>query len=416
MATNTSNLKLIKPARGEFEGTWDIPMNKNSDTIDGAIYDLQVETQNARGTQGSLTARLDVGINADGSLKDIPEIGIARDSTVYGSGTSLDARIESGDRDVFDACQGASSLRSALAGAIDDNIHNSIQSAPVGFLSFTGAVVKVDGSVTPVVCNINGYRNVVRKLKTVTITGAAGTYYVYLERNSIGELYLDRTTVGLNSGATGVNVVLNKFTDLTQNYLTSGVQPGDILEITSTGSVNKGQYIVDSVIDANNLMVRGTFLSAEANLYYKITNPLAPSLSFTATAHAKRWQTETNKIYIGRAVFDGSNVTSVTSYAIKGRYEQFIAVSALPFTQTVSHNLGYVPKNIMFYASQANDYSLDLEPLSVSDMTASTLLRSVIVKMNDLTLSVKNTTTGTFYKGYDGTTYTTGYLLIIAER
>ena len=432
MATKTPNLGLIKPARGEYEDTWDTPMNKNSDALDASIGDIQVEVEAARGSKASLNERIAGVIKADGTIQDIPEIATARSSAIYGISTALDARIELGDREVFDARENAATLVASLAQGSNDFDHNTIVSAPTGFLSFTGANVKVDGSVTPVVANINGYRQVVRTLKQTTLSGVAGTYYIYLQRNSGGEIYLDRTGVGQNAGQTGTEAgVQNKFSDSTQNFLTSGVKSGDILEITTVGNV-AGQYIVSSVMDANNLLVYGDFAAGLASLNYKLTNPLAPSLSFSATAHAKRWAEVSGKIYIGRAVFDGTNVTSTMTYAVKGRFEQFVSISLVvgDFSQTVSHSIGYFPRKIQFFGSQANDYTSSLEPLSVTEKTESVftpgtgggtlvsgvLSRSVVVKMDDTTVSIKNATNGIYYKDFDGVTHTSGYLFIVAER
>ena len=429
MADKTQNLGLIKPANGEYYNTWDAPTNKNWDTIDEILGGIQLETEDSRGTQSTLTARLDVSLNADGSLKDVPEIATARTSAVYGysSGSTdfdLDARLEAGDREVFDARQGAAKLIDSLAFVADDNVHNCIVSAPTGFLSFTGAQVKVDGSVTDVVCNINGYKQVVRSLKSTTIAGAAGTYYVYLDLNLAGEIILDRTGVGQNTGVTGEYPTSSgkygKFSDATQNFVNAGVEPGDILEITSTGSVNKGQYVVKSIISPTEVEVWGQFFSIQATLNYKFTNPLAPVLGATSTPHSLKWQRESGRIYIGRAVFDGSNVTSVSAYALKGRFSQFFSIGLIGgnFLQAVSHGLGYFPSKINLYASQANDYSQPLEPLSVSEVVGGTtaLQRSVIVQTNDTLLQIKNATNGVFYRDFSGLTQIAGYLLVEVER
>lgn len=426
MALKTPNIGLIKPSRGEYENTWDIPTNRNADLLDGVIADIQTEIVEARGTKSTIEERLAVSLNDDGTMKDQTEIVRARNSSVYGNATETDAytlddRIEQGDREVYNARRGLDTLSDAIASVQDDPAHNCVVSAPTGFLSFTGAVIKVDGSVTPVVANINGYRCTIRSLRSTTVSGASGTYYVYLERSATGETYLDRSGAGQNNGAISVDSdsgKLLKFVDSSQNFITSDVQPGDILEITSTGSTNKGQYVVESIEDSTTLFIKGVFVTAQSNLNYKLTNLTAPTLGVTSTAHARRWEREDDRIYIGRAVFDGTNVTSTTSYAVKGRFEEFYDISlvANAFTQTVDHNLGYLPKRVEFYASQASDYSEDLEPLSVSDMTSSTLSRSVIVKMSDMTLSVKNATSGVFYKSYDGVSYTSGHLLVVVER
>lgn len=429
MATKTDNLALIKPANGEYFNVWDQPLNKNWDVIDQAVGDLQLETESSRGSQASLDDRLSVALNADGSLKPVPEVLRARSSSVYGytdgvTDFDLDTRIEQADREIFDARQQLDTLRDTLAFMQDDNVPNSIISAPVGALSFTGAQLKLDGSVTPFVANINGYRQVVRTLKSVTVSGVAGTYYAYLDLSLAGEIILDRTGGGQNTGVTSeypaLSGVYGKFTDSTQNFSTSGVQPGDILEITTGASVNKGQYIVQAVLSTTELQIIGTFVSVQATLNYKITNPIAPVFNYTAIAHSKAFVRDSGRIYIGRLVFDGANITGVSNYAVKGRFVEFQSVTPVggDFSLTVAHGLGYVPSKISLYGSQASDYSVPLEPLSIAELSVGggLLQRSVIANMDDTTIQIKNATNGVFYRDFGGTTQTAGFLLVVAER
>ena len=106
------------------------------------------------------------------------------------------------------------------------------------------------------------------------------------------------------------------------------------------------------------------------------------------------------------------------AYALKGRYEQFVNASLTSgnFSQTLSHKLGFFPSRVEVYASQASDYSLPLEPLSVGDVSDGTSTRSVLVKMDDTTISIKNAAAGILYKSFDGVSYTSGYLLVVVER
>ena len=426
MATKTPNLGLIKPARAEYENTWDIAVNKNSDLLDGFVSDLQSEIIAARGTKSSLNDRIGVSISADGSIRDVAEVVSARNSPVYGNATSgtshtLAKRMEQSDREIFSARAGADSLAQSLAQLNEDFVPNSVISAPSGFLSFTGSVVKIDATTTPVVCNINGYRQVVRGLKSATVAGPAGTYYVYLTKTASGETYLDRSGTGQNNGVVSTDTtsgLVSKFSDSSQNFTVSGVAPGDVLEITSSGSANKGEYIVHSVLDNTSLLIVGVFPASQSNLGYKLTNLFSPSLTVDALAHPKRYSRQSSKICVGRAIFDGSNVTDVQAYALKGRYEQFVNASLTSgnFSQTLSHKLGFFPSRVEVYASQASDYSLPLEPLSVGDVSDGTSTRSVLVKMDDTTISIKNAAAGILYKSFDGVSYTSGYLLVVVER
>ena len=443
MATKTPNLGLIKPAKSEFENNWDLPVNKNFDLLDGFVSETQAELQDARGTKATLAERLDVTLNSDGTIRDFPEVRLARNSAVYGNSDAaaeytLGIRIQKGEREILDARQGQESLTASLAVNADDFVVDSVISAPPGFLSFTGPVAKIDGTLLPVVFNVNGFRREVRKLVSLTISGAAGTYYLYAEKNAAGDKYLDRTTAGLNNGVCAIYSVtqkLSQFSDSSQNFITSGVAPGDILEITSAASANKGQYVVESVVSATALTVRGIFSAAQSNLAYSLTNPKAPSFGFTATAHGKRYGkaprsvADAGRAYFGRVDFDGTNIISTTTYALKGRFEQVIAVSAEGsiWSQEVSHNLGYLPSKVSLFATQAADLSQALEPISVGTVahqntTEEALPISVFptqslrMKLTDKTIALKTPTAGLFYKSFDDVTYSSGYLLISVER
>lgn len=377
MATKTPILGLVLPAFEEFQDTWWQPINGNFSVIDSSLGGTQEEIQAARGSAANLNDRLSVNMNPDGSWIASPEMVDARDSSIYGdvnplgNENSLDDRIEYVDREVFTARQELPALRDTLANYSNTGVGNCIVSAPTGYLSFTGAQVKVDGSITNVVANINGYRQVVRNLKSTTISGAAGTYFITLNRNASGETYLDRTGTGQNTGSISVYSVTSKlqqFVDITQNFITLGVKPGDLLNITSVSSPNTNTYVVSSVIDPTTLIIIGLFFTAQTSLNYNMVNPIAPSVGFTATAPSKRFQVASGLIYIGRAVFDGTNITSVFSYQVVGKFEQFFSITLTGgnFEQTISHQLGYVPTHLEVYGSQTNDYSSTLDPLSVT--------------------------------------------------
>jgi len=462
MATKTTNLGLIKPAKGEYFGSWHAPVNGNFDVVDQSVGDLQTEVLNARGSQGSLTARLDNGLNADGTLKPTTEVVKARSSKIYGSDDvdgdfDIDKRIEQSDREIWDARAQLPSLRAGMAWMEDGNTNNSMISAPSNPLTFSGAVVTLNGGVSDVEANINGYRQVARVNKSVTIAGAAGNYYLSLDRQSSGEVYY---TGIAGSGTVSTYIVtgkLAKFSASATNFVTLGVKPGDILEITGPiANPNIGQYVVHSTnvedgvnLATNEIRVIGEFTSASTGLDYEIINTITPALNFTGTAHAKKFAKTSGKIFVGRCVFDGANVTSLVNYALKGVYADFTSVTlgGGDFSSTIAHNLGFIPSKIEIYASQANDFSQPLEPLSVSEMstggasittgsaslspatpqaityvapvityTAPTLVRSVIVRFTDTTIEVKNATNGVFYKDFSGATQTSGYLYIVAER
>lgn len=423
MATKTLKLGLVKPARAEFSGSWDIPMNANADVIDSAVGDLQTEVDAARGSQATLNARLNVAMDATGNIVPSAEIVAARISTVYGAQASIDARVELADTEILTARQNLSSLRDILANNLSGYKDNCVISAPNGFLSFTGANVYVNGSVTPVIADINGYRQVVSTQISTTISGVSGTYYVYLQRNSAGQIVLDRTGAGLNTGAITTDTLgaLTVLNDATQNFVTQNIKAGSLVQITSAGSVNLGTYVISAVNyngNPNSLQIIGTFVSAQSNLNYKIIDPIAPTVGFSATAPASRFTPVSDKVYIGQAVFDGTNVTSVVSYALKGHYEGFTSVTLTGglYSITVPHNLGYVPSNVQVFGTQASDFSVALERLSDGNMTSSSLNRNVITSVDKLNVHIKNPTNGVFYQDFSGATQTAGFVFVIVDR
>ncbi len=414
MATKTPNLGLIKPGQGEYENNWDVPLNKNADLIDGFLSDVISEVQGARGTKATLTQRIDVALNADGTFRDFPEIVEARNSPIYGTVSGVDAatlgsRIESSEFELFYARQGASSLVGGIASTGGDTATDCVVSAPTGFLTFTGSSLKLDGSMQPIVLNINGYRQIIRRLASVSVSGIAGTQYVYVSKTSAGQTYLDRSAAGQNNGGIGTDTTtgrLCKLTDTSQDFISSGVAAGDVLEITTASSINAGRYIVESVTSANTLLIKGAFSTTQLNLGYKLTDPLAPSVSVTTEAHAKRFAPMSGKICVGRVVFDGTNIIDAITYPVGAKFEQTLPITLASgtFSQTVAHKIGYIPSKISVYASQTSDFSLPLENADV------------VYKVDDTTISLRNSVTGVFHQSFDGLSYTSGFLVVIMER
>lgn len=435
MATQTPNLGLVKPARGEFTGTWDVPMNANSDAIDTAVGDVVDEVDTARGTQPSLGARLSTGLDAAGNILPSPEIISARNSIIYGTSTLLGPRLTNIDTEIFTARQSEPTLRDLIAFSLNAHKDNSVVTAPSGYLTFTGSTVYSNGSVTPVVSDINGYRQVTSTQISTAISGSAGTYYVYKQRSSSGQTVITET--GTGTVTTDISSNLTVLNDITVNFALQNVQPGFLLNITSVGSQNLGTYVISTVgynSNPNNIQIIGQFVTAQTSLNYNIVNPVAPTLNFTATAPAKRFAVVSNKIFVGQVVFDGTNVTSLIQYGLQGHYEGFTSVSLTGgnYSLTIPHNLGYVPTKVHVYASQASDFSQRLEMLASDSLyqgstTISsgsqtltfippTLLRSAITSFDNLNIYVKNATNGVFYQDFFGVTQTSGFLFVVADR
>jgi hypothetical protein len=427
MATKTPNLGMVLPANNEYFNIWDQPLNGNLLILDTTVGSLQNEVIAARGSAVDLNTRLNAGLNIDGTPIAPAEVVAARSSTVYGLPGLLSDRIEAGDIEIFGARQSLSSLEDALAWDADQNKNNSVLSAATNCLTYTGAVVSLNGSVTPHIANINGYRQATRTIKTTTISGAAGTYYLTLTKTGGGEQVINAVTSTGVLGTYAANSLVAKLTDPSQNFATSGAKPGDVLTLTAPlGNPNLGSYIVLATynedptnLTVNDIAIIGQFVSTGSGFNYTINNPVSPQLGFTGTAHAKSFARVANTIYIGRCVFDGTNVTSLISYANLGVYSGFtsITLSGGLYSVVIPHNLGYFPSKVQIFGSQASDFSQPLDLLSVADLSGGgSLQRSCIAQMSDTQLLVKNPTSGLFYKDFGGTAQTSGFLYVVAER
>jgi hypothetical protein len=447
MAKKTPFLGLILPALSEFYNRWNVPVNDNFSRIDTFAAEAGSEITDARGSTQSLNDRLDVSINPDGTLKDVPEVAAARSSKIYGSGSgstyqSLDDRLELADNEVIQARQDLSDLKGAMAFAADYVKDNCLVSGPTNPLTFSGAVVTLNGGTTKVISNINGYRNTTEINDPLTISGIAGTYHLFLDRNPNGKLFY---TIPSTSGQTALLTStgkLSKFKATGTNLVTSGVKPGHVLEITLPGAnLNVGKWIVletnvENPGDLANDEVRiiGEFNQSSTGLTATFSYPNAPTLGFTAVTPSKLWSRYTDRVYIGRCVFDGANVTGLTAYAYQGAFAEWFQVTPVSgdFSLNISHNLGFIPKRVLVYGSQANDFTQPLELLSFAKATQGSvsldagdqtvtyvppaLRRSVIARLDDTTIDIKNATNGIYYEDYAGAAQTNGYMYVVIER
>lgn len=427
MANQTDNIKLILPDNGEYTDIWDGPVNENFTKIDTEIGSIKSEIQDARGSESSMATRLDVAINPDGTLKDVPQISKGSVSPVFGSLDSfgdtvdLDGRIALNDWDNFYAQQGDGSLQSFLARLGNDWVSNSVVSAANNYLTFTGPTVSANGNIQSIYANINGFLARIRIQSTVTVSGAAGQRWFAIQRNPTG-VVLTSDTIGSCNQYPATTGPLIRFKDSSKNFVTLGVKPGDVLTITSPAS-NKGNYVIlstnteDSNCAVDEVFIKGKFNAITTAVSYSITDPYAATLIVEAAAHSPNFQSVSNKIYVGTGQFDGTNMTSLTQYALKGRYEEWQAVTLVSnyYNNTFAHKLGYVPKKVYFYASATNDYLSPLFPLGVAS-GASGLERNVIIQIDQTQIQAKNPISGLYYKDYAGVSQTSGFMLMIAER
>lgn len=424
MSNTTNYLSLVLPGKGEYVDTWHEPVNANMEKIDVWAEAFGQEMIDARGSESSLQARLDVATNPDGSLKPTASEAEASSSQVYGylnpdtTDFSLNDRIEAGDQESFVGREGQATLRAAaafrsqiptqiLSGSKDSNGYPS-------WMGFTANKIQVDGATNLLYLMIDGYLSRVRTLKEITVSGGSGTKYGYASFEAGGLVVIDGdNSPGSGNGTISTNVD-NKavyFNDATKDFTTEDVQPGDVLELLDSTSI--GKYIVKTVAPGgilSRLEIVGLFpTSGISGINYTVTDPLAVTLGFDTTETPA-----TGKIYLGEADFDGVAVTAVRSRHFKDTFIgewRAIDVSSTPtFEEIYLHKLGSFDLDFSIQVSQANDGSAPVEELDLATLT-STL--GVTVGNGTLAVSLNNTlsyTPAIFNPGTTDATYTPGAL------
>jgi hypothetical protein len=483
MATTTPVLGLVLPGNGEFTDDWDQPINNNATIIDTTIGTIQTLLQNAAGSTADLTTRLAVSLNPDGTLLPVPDILAAQNSFLFGyvdpantpTAYTLKQQIDNLGKELWYARAASATLLDALAAA-QFGFPNQIVSGTQNvngyptYISNSSNIVRFDGSVTPIVLMIGGYTARVRTLAPVTISGAAGTYYIYAARNIGGVVVVDDST-GTANGATSADGLGNMsiFTDSTEDFTTLNVNPGDLLTITDGNDA--GAYLISAVAPAGytnfQLQIVGHFpIGNQSGAHYTITDPLAPTLSAVISSGSA----PANSIIIGEADFDGTAVTASRPRAYRNdfvgewRSVTVAGPQVLP-EQIFNHWLGTDKIDVVVQVSQANDGSAPVEEISLSQLVSSlgvslnntlgvnvtngTLAftpgsgggslggsvagnltgglsssltgsvgetRSLAMQWDRNQVKVKGLTSGVLYTDYNGVVQTGGYLRVLARR
>jgi len=396
MATKTSFLELLLPELGEYRDTWHEPMNANADKVDTAIQSVTEEVINARQGKTTLLQYLQVSINTDGSLKPTPEVIKARNSFVYGQRDpvtnavfTLKDRLNQVDSEMWKAREGQSDLLAALA--FRENQLTSmvltgtknVNGYPTWF-SYSAANIIVNGVGTPVWLMIDGKACRVRTQKNLTLTGSAGLKYVYAQYSASGTQVIDGDSASpppaSANGTTSldVNSEATLFTDVTRDFTTEDVQPGDLLTLL-TGS-DAGQYIIKEVAPGavvTQLKIVGLFpVGGLSSIDYTIDDRFGVTLGFDTTLTPV-----TGKLYIGEAYFDGLAVAAIPGDTLFVRALHFkdvfvgewraVDVNAPPtFEEIYQHGLRSTVLDVSIQVSQANDGSLPVEELSLGQISS----------------------------------------------
>lgn len=459
MANTSDFFKFTLPENGEYVDTWDQELNKNLSLIDSWAAAVDEEIKDARFGSPDLKTFLQQAHNTDGSLKATPEVVRSRSSHVYGDETQAGAdfelanRLFQSDKEVYQAREGFSDLRSALArrsgkanmvleGAMDLNGYPT-------WLGQTGINIQIDGSITPLIFSINGLLGRCRKLEQISISGTAGTKYLYAQFNTQGIVRIDGdsstpgpATANGKIGSDGFKIRI--FEDTTIDFTQQDVKLGDELEILGTGD-NIGTYLIAEVApggNVNRLKIKGVFpANAQASLDYVIRDPMAVTLGFDSVKTPSA-----TKLYIGEAAWDGSAVTSSTPLHFKdyfiGDWRAVNLASASSFTEVWNHRLMDDALQVTVQVSQTNDGTGAVEELSLTKLASTLALANTLALSNgDQTLSgalvlnglvtltssakavwttkqvtISNATANQFYTDFSGVARQGGYIRVVVKK
>lgn len=485
MASLSSFLQMILPGTGEFPNTWGTVTNQNLQTIDQFLQVLRSKLDGGTATDvtygslvgglSTLAARLNVSINADGTLNisATPDVVALATSIVYGQQATPTARFVLSDRELFDARARALGARytpgSTSAGSLDTGLAvrsarfngtvagfddaaagvqtpirsftaNTVSDGPANYLTTAGAgIVTMAGSGTPVLTNIDGYVFRTRYDVALDVGGspspptAGQTIYIFAQRSDYNDATFVYRRFGavvstaqdlrvLQGGSDGVSSG-STFTSATGLFTTRGVQPGDVLTIT--GGANAGDYLVSSVGSDTTITMVSPFPANISAMTWSIGDKLTPNVGFVAVTPGTNPPYVAGRVYLGEASFGaGPTITGLIVYAKNGIFEgiQTGLTAAGSFPVTFNHNLGALPSSVHVYASAtgtagATEYALQAK----HDPGNAQLIRipTVVPKItrNTITLTmVDPEATKRLYTDETGSDATSGAIRVVVRR
>jgi hypothetical protein len=408
MSTRTNFLDLVLPELNEFINTWNAPVNQNMESIDDFCEDLfeslvgssATSTWAAlRGSLASLATRLDVSINADGTidLSASPDLLAIAASSYTGQFSSPVDRLNDGDRVTYNGglpvtgdrfspipssgptagfphsdLESGIAIRDAHFGISGEQAASPHLSAPwsPGLVTGGGGTfvtspstgkVQFNGLASPTVFNIDGHvfrlrEDVILDYATIAPPPVNGQYvWFFVDRNDggyndatfkYGAAVLAKDLRRLQSGVAGATSG-STFTDAAALFNTAPlgvVREGDPLVIPSGGAA--GTYVVDSITNNTTLIIKGTFKANLSGLTWRIQDDWHPNLGAVAVATAAgRPPFVAGRVYIARGIHNtGGPTTSIVTFRSGGVYDSGWTTASDP--QTFPHNLGAVPSSV----------------------------------------------------------------------
>lgn len=372
MPTSSSFLSLTLPELNEFVDSWHVPVNNNFEVIDDFVSDLYASlvTSSAtstwaalRGSKVSLAARLDISLNADGTIKltgsdDYTDMSI---SATRGNLTDPPSRLNATDFELYDARQpfaggrfaplpaaGPSAgfppedldagiaIRSAdFSGDTNHPISSPripwapglVTGGAVPFISSQGiGIARLTADTIPAVFNIDGYlfrtREIIDFDWTLLAPGDNDYVWIYVERDSDNYLINDGANFKYD-GVGGGGAAVKDLRILQSGTLgsTSGstfsvgggggalfntrplgkVKAGDVLVIDSGSAA--GDYVIDSISSDSVLLIKGTFKADVSGASWHVQDDSHPNIGAVVTDGDPATQPPfaPGRVYIGRA-------------------------------------------------------------------------------------------------------------------
>jgi len=409
MSSRTTYLNLVLPELYEFVNSWNAPVNQNMEAVDDFCRDLFDSLAGAsvtttwsalRGSLGSLADRLDVSINADGTLdlSASPDLLDVATSAYLGQFTTPVDRLNGTDDKVYDAGTPATGSRFAPSplngptagyphGDLEDGI--ALRSAHFGssgeqtgspfegrswapglvsggggtFITAVGiGQIQLNGLTAPAVFNIDGHvfrmrEDVVFDYNLLTPTNS---FYVWIYVERVEASYgnasfrygsgiaakdlrrLQSNSAGQTSGSVFVNAG--------EDFTTAGpnrVRSGDVLVIDTPASA-AGEYVIDTVDSDTQVTIKGVFRADISGAAWRIQDNWHPNIGavVTSTDASVRPAYVAGRVYIGRVKHSSTLPPLEPVTFSKGAVHDSGWVTNAVFPYTVTHNLGSLPGSV----------------------------------------------------------------------
>lgn len=422
MPQYTSFLELTLPSLREFVNSWHTPLNGNFEALDDYLDDMykalvttgsSSDWADLKGTAASLSARLAVSINADGTLNvaNSPEILGLGTSSIDGAFDTPVDRLNNSDAVRFEARQpfaggrftpvpaagptagfppegldSGIAFRAADFGARDSSHPMASPMVPwsPGLVSggsspmMTGqgvGKVRITGDSPPAVFNIDGYLFRIREIIDLDwnlLAPTDGDYvWIFVDRNESAYGNANFRYTAPSGGAVATKD-LRKLQSGTGTGVTSGstfsatgaqfdtlafgkVREGDMLVITAGAAA--GSYVVDELditTPDTKFTIRGTFKADVSGATWYVLDNAHPNIGAVVTdADATTLPPfVAGRVYIGRAVHaSGGSPTDIVTFLAGGVYDSgWVDVdAATDFPLTMDHNLGTVPTGVQVW-------------------------------------------------------------------